>query len=91
MTHIQILRRLTILLVLLAASVGGARAQVASAPLPPTPKIVRSPTIPAPQQPSFWGVNTNLQGSRDRLQHASGGGLRSLSTSGDSSPKSKTQ
>jgi len=66
----------TMALLLLASSAGQATAQAVPGrppPPPPPPRIVfKPPTVSTLQQPSFWGVNTNLQRKRDRLQRTRG-------------------
>ena len=43
---------------------------------PPPPRAVRVPVVRPSQQLSFWGVETNLQQSRDELQPAGPKNLR---------------
>ena len=53
--------------------------------------VIRPPTLSTLQRPSFWGVNTNLQQQRDRLQRAWRDGSGSTSDSGTLSSTSPQQ
>jgi hypothetical protein len=76
----------------LPAAADRASAQVGRPPPPPATKIViRPPTVSTRQQPSFWGVNTNLQRQRDHLQHSWGDGSGSANDSGTLSSTSPPQ
>jgi hypothetical protein len=92
MTPVAAIGVVMIASLLLAASADRASAQVGRPSPPPAPKIViRPPTVPTLQQPSFWGVNTNLQHQRDRLQRTWGNGSGSANDPGALSSTSPPQ
>jgi hypothetical protein len=53
--------------------------------------VIRPPTVSTLQRPSFWGVNTNLQHHRDRLQRAWANSSGRASNSGALSSTSPPQ
>jgi hypothetical protein len=92
MTTASALRAIMSAAALLAAATGGAGAQAGPPPPPPPPRIViRPPTISAPQQQSFWGINQNLERSRDRRQGAAGVDAKPPQISDDPAAKHEAQ